>query len=105
MWINTKDSNDEFTALHYASYHGNLDACEYLTDMGADIHARNKFGCDMLHIAAQGDQPQALYFFKMRGLDLRSCDNRNSTPLHWAAYSKNEICLAYLLSWVTDLDD
>ena len=59
----------------------------------------------MLHVAAQGDQPISIYFFKLRGLDLRSRDNRGSTPLHWAAYSKAEITLVYLLSWLDFLDD
>jgi len=38
-------------------------------------------------------------------MDLRSTDNRQSTPLHWACYSRSEIALCYLLSWVTDLND
>lgn len=59
----------------------------------------------MLHVAAQGDQPISIYFFKLRGLDMHSRDNRGSTPLHWAAYSKAEITLVYLLSWVDFLDD
>lgn len=59
----------------------------------------------MLHVAAQGDMPISIYFFKLRGLNLRSRDNRGSTPLHWAAYSKAEITLVYLLSWVDFLDD
>ena len=59
----------------------------------------------MIHVAAQGDMPISIYFFKLRGLDLRSRDNRGSTPLHWAAYSKSEVSLVYLLSWVEILDD
>ena len=59
----------------------------------------------MLHVAAQGDQPISIYFFKLKGMDLRSTDNRGSTALHWAAYSKAEITLVYLLSWVQFLDD
>jgi len=34
-----------------------------------------------------------------------STDNRASTPLHWACYSKSEVALVYLLSYVTRLDD
>lgn len=36
---------------------------------------------------------------------MKSRDNRNSTPVHWACYSRSEIALCYLLSWVDDLDD
>ena len=38
-------------------------------------------------------------------MDLRAKDSRGSTPLHWACYSKSEISLCYLLSWVKFLDD
>jgi len=38
-------------------------------------------------------------------MDLRCKDSRGSTPLHWACYSKSEIALCYLLSWVKVLDD
>ena len=36
---------------------------------------------------------------------MRSTDNRASTPLHWACYSKSEVALVYLLSYVEKLDD
>ena len=38
-------------------------------------------------------------------MDLRCKDNRGSTPMHWACYSRSEIALCYLLSWVHCLDD
>lgn len=41
-----------------------------------------------------------MYYFKQKGLNIKSIDNRNSTPLHWACYSKSEIALCYLLSWL-----
>ena len=46
-----------------------------------------------------------LYFFWKQGLDLRSKDQRDSTPLHWACYSKSEVALVYLLAWVKHYDD
>lgn len=72
---------------------------------GADMHARNNFGINVMHVAAQGDQPISLYFFKEQGIDLRSRDNRQSTPMHWACYSRSEVALCYLLAWVTQLED
>ena len=58
-----------------------------------------------MHVAAQGDQPISMFFFKGKGLDIRSKDQRLSTPLHWACYSKSEIALCYLLAWINDLED
>lgn len=78
---------------------------ELLLQHGADMHVRNNFGINVMHVAAQGDQPISLYYFKEKGIDLRSRDNRQSTPMHWACYSRSEIALCYLLAWVTELED
>ena len=58
----------------------------------------------MLHIAAQGDQALPIYYFKQKGMDINIRDNRQSTPLHWACYSKSEVALNYLLSMEPDLN-
>jgi ankyrin repeat protein len=42
-WINTKNKGEEgFTALHFASFHGNIKIIRTLVSYGADIFARNK---------------------------------------------------------------
>jgi Ankyrin repeats (3 copies) len=71
------------------------------------MQAKNNYGINVMHVAAQGDQPVSLYYFKQRGVDIRSRDNRGSTPMHWACYSKSEVALLYLLAWVRpqQLDD
>lgn len=38
---------------------------EYLEALGADIYLKNKHGMNVLHIAAQGDQPISLAHFKV----------------------------------------
>lgn len=68
------------------------------------MHVKNNFGINVMHVAAQGDQPISLFYFKERGVDIQSKDNRLSTPLHWACYSKSEIALCYLLAWVEDIE-
>jgi len=104
-WMNVRTRDDQFTSLHFASFRGNVKVAEELLQRGSDIQARNKFGIDMVHVAAQGDQPISLYFFKLKGMDLRSKDNRNSTAMHWACYSKSEIALIYLISLTDSLED
>lgn len=54
-----------------------------------------------MHIAAQGDQPISLYYFKEMNLELDSRDKRGSTPLHWACFQSSEISMLYLLEWLT----
>jgi ankyrin repeat protein len=38
------------------------------------------------------------YFVKLKGMNLQETDNRGSTPLHWACYSKSEFALNYILA-------
>ena len=88
QWVNFKTLTDEFTALHMASFSGNWKIVKTLLDHGANINAINKDGLNMLHTSAQGDQALMLFYFKQAGLDVNARDNRGSTPLHWACYSK-----------------
>ena len=41
-----------FTALHYASYHGNHRMIDMLVSLGADVYAVNEQGINMVHVAA-----------------------------------------------------
>lgn len=74
-------------------------------ELGADIYAKNMYGANVLHIAAQGDAPTPLYYFvRFRGMSLELRDNRGSTPLHWACYSRSEFALSYILALKPNLD-
>lgn len=105
QWVNSRTDDDGFSPIHFASFRGNLQIIKMLLSNGSDMFQRNNFGINVMHVAAQGDQPISLYFFKEKGMDVRCKDNRGSTPMHWACYSKSEIALCYLLSWVKYLDD
>lgn len=52
QWANSP-TDEEFTALHFATYHGNYTLIKFLIDnASADITKRNKFGSTVMHIAA-----------------------------------------------------
>ena len=72
--------------MHFAAFHGNMKAIKYLVENGADIFMNNYHRMNMLHVAAQGNSPSALYYFYKAGLDINAEDKRQGTPLHWAAY-------------------
>lgn len=38
--------------------------CSILIENGADVNAKNLYGLNVMHIAAQGDQPISLFFFR-----------------------------------------
>jgi ankyrin repeat protein len=104
IFIDVK-ANNGFTALHYASFKGNVKLCEKLIELNADYKIVNNNGLNLIHMAAQGDQPETLVLFKDKyKLDLTSKDNVSSSSIHWAAYMGSEICLDYLASWKMPLN-
>mmetsp|Transcript_6756 Transcript_6756/g.4875 ORF Transcript_6756/g.4875 Transcript_6756/m.4875 type:complete len:178 (+) Transcript_6756:655-1188(+) len=104
-WVDTP-TDEKFTAIHFATYHGNFDLIKMLVEeLNADFTTQNVFGSSVIHIAAQGDQPLPLfYFIVIKNMDVNLTDNRGSTPLHWACYSRAEFALNYLLSMKPDLE-
>jgi palmitoyltransferase len=89
-----------YTALHYASYRGNIDITKLLIECGANIDITNKRGLNVLHMSAQGNQPSSLVYFKEHyNYDLYSCDDMGSTALHWACYTGSDNAVVFLLSW------
>lgn len=57
-----------------------------------------------MHIAAQQDQPLSLYYFYKQGIDINIRDKKDSTPLHWACFTRSEMALSYILSMKPDLE-
>jgi palmitoyltransferase len=104
-WINSQTQSDEgFTPLHFASFHGNMHLVRFLIKRGADPFLTNRHKINMLHVAAQGDQPSSLAYFKSIGVDINQTDSKNSTPLHWACYAGSESAVHYILAWNTDVN-
>jgi palmitoyltransferase len=50
--VNQKTEDDGFTAIHFASFRGNIPLIELLLSVGADMYARNNFGINVMHVAA-----------------------------------------------------
>jgi len=98
-WINSK-SDLGFTALHYASYKGNIDIIKILIENHANIIETNNNGLNVMHMAVQGDQPKSLIYFKEKyKMNFEVKDALGSTPLHWACYHGSEYAFQFLLSF------
>ena len=98
------------TALHYASFKGNLQIIKLLINNGADCSMLTKRNLNVIHYSAQGNKPSSLmyFYFKFKNSDetentnylqlIKDQDIGGSSPLHWAAYSNSEEALLYLLN-------
>jgi len=105
QYVNCK-STQGYTALHYASYRGNIEIIKVLIENGAEIETPNVQGINVLHMAAQGNQPASfVYFVEKYKLSIQGVDIAGSTPLHWACYSGSEDMINFLLAYEeTDLN-
>jgi len=52
QWVNQKTNDDGFTALHFASFRGNVALIQVLLDAKADMYEKNNFGINVMHVAA-----------------------------------------------------
>ena len=98
-FINAKTQGDNQTALHYASFRGNIKIIKLLIQNHAEINALTSNGYNMLHKAAQGNKPSAIvYFNKKYNMDLDSVEENQQNALHLAASNGMDNSVIFLLS-------
>ena len=54
------------TAILYAAYRGNIFIVRSLIECGADVNIVSKKGLNVLHMAAQGNNPNIIIYFKTK---------------------------------------
>lgn len=103
-FINEK-TNEGITALHYAAYKGNITIAKLLIQNGAVVEMVTNRGKNVMHLAAEGNQPSIMYYFiAYQAQDIISIDDYGSTPLHWACYAGAEEAVLFLLSLKANID-
>ncbi|WP_265036680.1 ankyrin repeat domain-containing protein [Wolbachia endosymbiont (group A) of Anomoia purmunda] len=99
---NVKATNRHgITPLHIAAFCGYSYVVENLIEDGADKNAISSNGCTLAHYAAIGDESGMScvleYLVEEEGINFNVTDNLGSTPLHWAAYWRNNEVVEYLV--------
>ena len=94
------------TAILYASYRGNLRILESLVECGANINIiSKKGGLNVLHMAAQGNNPNIIIYFKEKyNFSVNIPDSSGNLPLHWACYNSSEEAIDFLLSFMDNIN-
>ena len=102
--INLPDDNSN-TPLLYATFKGSYEKVNILIEHGAKVEMRNFMGLSVMHMAAQGDRPNMLIYFKDKfGFSIIDRDFPGNTPLHWACHMSAENSINFLLSWMNDIN-
>ena len=104
-FINDK-TNEGLTAIHYASNKGNIKLLQLLIDNGANVDAITNTEKNVMHFAAEGNQPSMLiYLLTEQHQSTQSVDENGSTPLHWACYSGAEEAVDFLINLNVNIDE
>ena len=103
-YLNIQDL-DGNTPLLYAAYRGNLKIIQNLINNGSLLNCTSKSGLNLIHMAAQGNNPNIIIFFKEKyNFNIYKKDLNGNTPLHWACYSNAENSINFLLSFISDVN-
>ena len=103
-YVNVTDE-DSNSPLLYASFKGSYEKVDCLIKNGAKIEMRNFMGLSVMHMAAEGDKPNMLIYFKEKyGFSVNDRDYPGNTPLHWACHMSAENSINFLLSWINDIN-
>ena len=91
--------------MAYSSYRGNIEIIKLLITNGAITNVLTNTGQNVLHIAAQGDQPESIIYFKEKfDMNINSKDYSGSTPVHWACHTGSELSLNFLIAFGADVN-
>ena len=98
-FINAKTEGDNQTALHLASFRGNIKIIKLLIANYAEINVLTAKGYNMIHKAAMGNKPSAIiYFNKKYNMNLEDTDENQMNALHLATRNCMENSVIYLLN-------
>ena len=104
-FINDKNS-DGLTSLHFAANKGSIPLLKLLIENGANVDAVTNLGKNVMHMAAEGNQPSMLiYLISEEHQSSSSVDESGSTPLHWACYAGAEEAVNFLLNLNVNINE
>ncbi len=91
--------NDEWTALHFASWKGHLEIVKYLIDTcHVDTEAKNNLGSTALHYASRNGHLEIVkYLIETCQVDREAKINEGWTALHCATYEGHLEIVKYLI--------
>lgn len=90
-------SDDGFTPLYEACFHGQLGIARLLLDRGADVHELSDNGKTALRGAVGGGNGAVVSLLLERGADPSQADDRDISPLYLAAQRPHLEAMAALL--------
>ena len=97
-FINAKNDKG-FTALHYASFLGDIFSIKLLLKNGADVFAKTNAGFSVIHFSSQSNKLTPIFYLVTKyKMNINIKDNKGNTCLHIACFYNSNKIIDYLLS-------
>ncbi|XP_034407928.1 ankyrin repeat domain-containing protein 1 isoform X2 [Cyclopterus lumpus] len=96
--------NYQRTALHKASFKGNVEVMKRLLEAGASIQKKDKLEATAVHWACRGGSLPALQLLLDQGAKFTDRDKLHSTPLHVAVRTGHCECAEHLIHCGADVN-
>ena len=94
-----------WTALHYFTRNGSYKLVIFFVDMGTDIHAKDNFGENSLHIAADCENLDLCKILvNEHNFDVLMTDNDGCTALHHSARNGSYELVIFFVDMETDIN-
>lgn len=100
----TYTDEDNYSALHRASYNGHVPVVEYLLKVGARVDVVTADGWQPLHSACQWNKAHVASLLLQNGAVVNSLTNGKQTPLHLASSNHRAKETLELLLMHPDID-
>ncbi|XP_074602647.1 ankyrin repeat domain-containing protein 49-like [Brevipalpus obovatus] len=88
---------DNYTPLHRACYHNNVEVVKFLIENGADTDARTVEGWTPLHCTARWEAMESAAVLLQSGANINVKSDGDVYPIHLAATTKNRKLLELFL--------
>lgn len=108
--IDQPDTEHGFSAIHWASYYGQLKTTEKLIEAGADPNNLAANFISPLHLASAFGHHEIVRLLILKGANVNVMDISGNTPLHFSAasnypHSTNEILSSGLADLMIENED
>jgi len=97
--VNSIDSDNGKSCLHYAAENGNLYICKKIVENGAELSLHDNMRHTPLHSAINLDNVKIAEYLIKSGADINNKGLNGATPLHYAAQLGSQSLLSLLIQY------
>ncbi|XP_072016156.1 E3 ubiquitin-protein ligase MIB2-like [Amphiura filiformis] len=97
-WVDFRDDDKGYTALHVSSHEGHIDVVKVLVAANANLEIKDADGDTALAFSCYGNKPSITRFLLERGSSVHAVNRIGKSSLHTAVGKGNSACASILIN-------